>query len=321
MKNMRMSTEKSRVTGDSQDILVTGGTGIIGRRIAERLANNGHSVRVLTRKERESAHPGIRFFNGDLLDRDVVAASMAGCRAVFHCAAELRDTENMEAVNILGTENVYSAASKERVRFFCHLSSVGVIGRVRASIVDENTSCHPMNRYEITKLKGEEIVGRGLDGCRTVILRPTNVFAEERFEVQSYKSFLKVLRVMITGRENAHLVYADDVADAAVYLFVNYKKNGIERFIVSSDEEPENTARGVYSYVRNLLGYKASLVRFCMPIEIPYLFRFFRYGHSNRGDICYSSRHLFSTGFQMSFGFKEGLRRVVEHYLTRRVKS
>ncbi len=318
MKDMRMSTEKNRKTGDSQDILVTGGTGLIGRRIAERLANNGHPVRVLTRKERKSAHPGIRFFNGDLLDRDTVETSMAGCRAVFHCAAELRDTENMEAVNILGTENVYSAASKERVRFFCYLSSVGVIGRVRASIVDENTPCHPMNRYEITKLRGEEIVGSGLDNCHTVILRPTNVFAEERFEAQSYRSLREVLRVMLTGRENAHLVYADDVADAAVYLFVNSKKTEVERFIVSSDEEPGNTAGEVYSLVRGLLGYKAAPLMFHMPIRLSYYVRLFRYGYGNRGNVLYSSRHLFSTGFKMTFGFKEGLRRVVDHYLNKR---
>ncbi len=68
---------------------------------------------------------------------------MSDCFAVFHCAAELKDKLKMYEVNVVGTRNIYNAICKNEIRYFCYLSSVGVIGKVFTDIVDENTLLQP----------------------------------------------------------------------------------------------------------------------------------------------------------------------------------
>lgn len=294
-------------------IFVTGGTGLLGKRIVSRLCKSDYSVRVLSRSGRGVHDSYSEMIKGDILDKEVVEKAISGCFAVFHCAAELRDLDRMYDVNVLGTDNIYNAAQKSKVNYFCHISSVGVIGKTKKRIVDEDTPCNPMNQYEITKLKAEQIVGQGIEGCSTVILRPTNIFSEESINSSSYKSLFKTLKIWLKGRENAHLVYADDVAAAAVYFLENPLKSRCEKFIVSSDEEPGNTIGEVHNLIKRLLGFESSKYIYIIPIILPYLIRVLRHGNSNRGDICYSSRHLFSTGFEMPFGLEEGIRKAVEY--------
>ena len=302
------------MTQDSKGtIFVSGGTGLLGKRIISRLNRLGYSLRVLSRSEPRRKDLSIEMIMGDILNKEVVKDAMSRCIAVFHCAAELRDLDRMYNVNILGTNNVHSAARKSKVSYFCHISSVGVIGKTNKRIVDEDASCNPMNQYEITKLKAEEIVEQGINGCSTVILRPTNVFAEESINLTDYKSFLNALKIWLKGRENAHLVYAEDVAAAAIYFLENPPQSRCQKFIVSSDEEPGNTVSEVYELVRRLLGFNGSRIKYFAPIIFPYLIRFLRHGNTNRGDICYSSSRLYSTGFKMPFGFTEGLRKAVAY--------
>jgi nucleoside-diphosphate-sugar epimerase len=193
-------------------VLVTGGTGLVGKRIVSRLGQLGYSVRVLSRKQWSGEISGsIDLIRGDITDAKVAEAAVSGCEAVFHCAAELKVENKMPEVNVGGTRNVYTAAQKNRTRFFCHLSSVGVIGIANQRVVDENTPCNPMNAYERTKLEAEHIVEEGIEGCSSVILRPTNVFAEETISLDSYRGMGRRMRVWLTGKERSHLVYVADV--------------------------------------------------------------------------------------------------------------
>ena len=153
-----------------------------------------------------------------------------------------------------------------------------------------------MNEYELTKLKAEQIVEQGVQGCNSVILRPTNIFAEESLNPDRYNSLFKELKICVKGRENAHIVYVDDVAAAAVYFFENPLQSRCEKFIVSNDEEPENTIGEVHNLIRRLLGFERSKYIYIIPIIFPYLVRLMKYGMSNRGHICYSSRRTFFNG-------------------------
>src|SRR5262245_7600903 len=83
-------------------VLVTGGTGVLGREVAPRLRERGAEVRVLTRKP--DAGPG--FVQGDLETGSGVAAAVAGMDAIAHCASagdwrhphrDLRQTRNLLA--------------------------------------------------------------------------------------------------------------------------------------------------------------------------------------------------------------------------------
>jgi nucleoside-diphosphate-sugar epimerase len=294
------------VTGTAS-VLATGATGLIGRSIVRRLLAAGRTVRIISRRSDYPAQLGVSICHGDMTcDRDL-AAALLGCDAVIHCAAEKSDTQTMTAVNVTATRRLFDMAHDAQVRFFCYMSSVGVIGRTGARIVDETTPCNPINRYAATKLAAEEIVRQGLPGARVVILRPTNVFG-----VQMLGSWLQDfnrsrLRQFLTGRENSHLIYVEDVAATVLHCLQASARPSVETFIVSSDEESGQTNREVQAALASMLETTASAVRLSAPLWLPYFMRLIRRGDGNRGDLVYSSASLRQAGFRLPYGLHNGL--------------
>jgi len=66
-------------------ILVTGGTGTLGRRVVPRLRDAGHDIRVLSRQNHASS-AGIEYVAGDLLKGDGIEAAVDGVGTILHCA-------------------------------------------------------------------------------------------------------------------------------------------------------------------------------------------------------------------------------------------
>lgn len=288
-------------------ILVTGGTGFVGRAIVHALVDRGYAVRVLSRRVAAADHPLVSIIHGDITSPSDLERGMRGCAAVFHCAAEKSDASRMPAINVGGTRNTFNAARDARVEFLCHLSSVGTIGRASLPMVDESTPCNPMNGYEATKLAAERIVAEGLPGGRVSILRPTNVFGRETLGSFADSSLWGRVRMLVTGRERAHLVYVKDVAGAAVFLFLGQYSEPVETYIVSSDEEAGNTNREVHAYLRSRLDRVARPPVISVPVSIPYVMRRLRLRAANRGDIVYSAQKLRGAGVEFAYGLRKGL--------------
>jgi nucleoside-diphosphate-sugar epimerase len=214
----------------------------------------------------------------------------------------------MEAVNVNGTKTLFDAADGEGVEFFCHLSSVGVIGRTRLPVVDEDAPCNPMNEYERTKFAAEQAVSRGLSQGRVVILRPTNVFDAATLQEMLGSSFLKRVEMFVKGRESTHLVYVEDVAAAAVFFLDATTESSVDKFIVSSDEERPMTYRDLQSLVASITSKAVPRARLSAPPAVPYWIRRLRRGSTNFGTIIYSSGMLRRAGFEMPYGVAAGIR-------------
>ena len=96
--------------------LVTGGAGFIGSNLVAKLLHEGHNVHALDLNEApaELVHPNLNWFQGDLLDAGVVAASLEGVDAIIHLAAQtsvpvsIAHPEMTHEVNVLGTELLLS---------------------------------------------------------------------------------------------------------------------------------------------------------------------------------------------------------------------
>jgi len=267
---------------------------MIGRRIALRLMLAGYRVRILSRRTYQGPD-GVEIVAGSLSDRAAVNRLTAGAHAVFHCAAELRDESIMDEVNIRGTENVLAAAAEAGAKYFCHLSSVGVIGLVTAPEATEATDCRPQNQYERSKLLAEQQVGQGIRGARVTILRPTNVVAEENFGAVRFlfdNTVSTRRRLFLIAGESAHIVHADDVADAAVYR-MSAGGEGVERLIVSTDHEPGGSYGDLWSLI---WGSRRKPLH--VPPAVPWLIRRALRRPRSRGDLRYSSNALLATGFR-----------------------
>ena len=299
------------MTENTPSVLITGGTGFLGRSLTRMLVEEGYSVRILSRAKYHPKHPNISFYQGDITKYNDLINAVQGCEAIFHCAAEKNNPEHMLDMNINSTRELFNIANKSKVKFFCHLSSVGVIGKTDKKIVNEFTDCNPMNYYEETKYAAEKIVQKGIDHGVVVILRPTNIFGPETMQSWLSKTWKSKILFCFKGRENAHLIYVEDVTSAAVFLFKKGIDRPVDTFIISNDEDSGNTFSEIREYLATINNLSFNSLGFSLPLFLPYLARLLKNKKSNLGDVVYSSRKLYEYGFKFPYGFKSGLKNAV----------
>ncbi len=165
-------------------ILVTGVTGFLGGRIAERLLAAGHEVRGLVRDPSRSAGiDGVEPVTGDVLDPAAVRPAVSGCDAVVHCAAMVKswakDKTVFDRVNVSGLTNVLEATGEAGARLF-YTSSFIALGPTDGKTFDETTPhdpSPPRNDYERTKLAADRLAREAASrGARIVRLYPGVVY-------------------------------------------------------------------------------------------------------------------------------------------------
>ncbi|MGY1709564.1 SDR family oxidoreductase [Geodermatophilus sp. SYSU D00758] len=100
------------------DVLVTGGTGRLGRRVAELLEARGDRVRRMSR--RGAGPGGVR---GDLAGGRDLPQALAGVEVVVHAASDPRDAWQTD---VAGTRRLVQAVDRERLRHLVYVSIVGV---------------------------------------------------------------------------------------------------------------------------------------------------------------------------------------------------
>ena len=105
-------------------ILVTGGTGTLGRLVVRRLRDAGCDVRVLSRRSQE-AEDGIRFLTGDLGTGEGIEAAVDEVETIVHCAGSAQGDEDK-------ARNLVQAASQARTP---HLVYISVVGAERIPVV------------------------------------------------------------------------------------------------------------------------------------------------------------------------------------------
>jgi nucleoside-diphosphate-sugar epimerase len=152
-------------------LYLTGATGYIGKALCLRLRAEGHEVRALVRATSPPEtlalleEIGVATFPGDIRDRASLREGMSGADWVVHAAAELdlhAPDDRMAGVNVAGSENVASLASKLGVGRFLSISSVAAFGGSPADGTAATETTPPQlplpTRYCVTKAAGEERV-------------------------------------------------------------------------------------------------------------------------------------------------------------------
>lgn len=165
-----------------KEILLTGATGKVGRRLAQRLADRGDHVRTLVRdRERAAGMLGDRMALtvGGLLDRDSLDAAVRGVDMVVHCAAFFRGAtpEQAHAVNDLGTKYLGEAARVGGVGRFVFTSTGLVYGHRERQPAREDDDCAPVDAYPLSKLAAERTL-LGIDGLDVRVLRLPFVYGD-----------------------------------------------------------------------------------------------------------------------------------------------
>jgi dihydroflavonol-4-reductase len=165
----------------SSDItLVTGATGFVGAAVARNLAQKGHRLRLLARpgsNRRNFAGLEAEVVEGDLADPETLPAAVAGCRYLFHVAADyrlwVRDPRAMRRTNIDGTLALLRAAAAAGVERSVYTSSVAALGlTLDGTPADETTPvtpAHLVGAYKRSKYDAEQAV-RALAASQDIVI-------------------------------------------------------------------------------------------------------------------------------------------------------
>lgn len=211
-------------------LLITGGTGSFGNMVLKRFLNSDISeIRIFSRDEKKQddmrhalQNPKVKFYIGNVRDRQAVDNVMLGVDYVFSAAA-LKQVPSceffpMEAVktNVFGTNNVLESAIANNV------SSVVVLSTDKAA--------YPINAMGISKAMMEKVAiakGRELktahNGCKTVITctRYGNVMASRGSVIPLWIEQIKANKPITITDPNMtrFMMTLDDAVDLVVYAF------------------------------------------------------------------------------------------------------
>lgn len=105
-----------------RNVLITGGTGTLGRTLVKDLSNSGDRVIVLTRQTGKFS-PDITICRGDLTDAESLAGTVAAADVIVHCASNPVDPKG---VDLQGTINLLEAIDKTKTQHFVYISIAGV---------------------------------------------------------------------------------------------------------------------------------------------------------------------------------------------------
>ncbi len=167
-------------------VLVTGATGFVGSAVVRSLLARGMPVRVLARPSsprRNLDGLDVEVAVGSLEDADSLVRAVAGCRALFHVAADYRlwvpDPAAMHRTNVGGTRDLLRAAKAAGVQRVVYTSSVATLGlNADGSPADEDTPSSLADKvgpYKQSKFLAEEEVRRLVreEGVPAVIVNPS----------------------------------------------------------------------------------------------------------------------------------------------------
>lgn len=172
------------------NILLTGGLGYVGGRLADHLSARQPSCRIfLADLPVKGPMPAwavkFPFLPLDVLDKNSIAAAFAAHKidTVIHLAAIndadcAKDPQLAMAVNTGGTFNVLEGAAAAGVARFVYFSTFHVYGPAAGNTITENTPAMPAHPYGITHRAAEDYVNyfRVYKGMKTLIFRMSNSF-------------------------------------------------------------------------------------------------------------------------------------------------
>jgi nucleoside-diphosphate-sugar epimerase len=236
-------------------VLVTGGTGFLGRHVVWRLAAAGMDV-VFTGRRSDAAETvcalsaaRVRFVpveHGNVEAAETLASCAAGTDAVVHCAAYAAPfgaVELFRRANVAGTAEVLQACRTATVPRLVHVSTPSVYFeyRDRLGICETDPLPPPVNEYARTKAQGEELV-RQATFLESVILRPRALFGA--WDQTLFPRLLRVIErgaipLMRGGRAMLDVTYVDNVVDGIWLALTQPLPHRTATYNLSNDEPIE----------------------------------------------------------------------------------
>jgi len=228
------------VNGGPSRILVTGGSGFIGRHVVAALTAAGAHVRVLDLEPH--ADPSVDIVRGDIADPDVVGRALDGrFGSIVHLAAVtsvLRSVEQPELThrtNVTGTALLLERARDTGVKSIAFASTNAVTGPTDAPAITESAPLAPLTPYGATKAAAEMLMSAytAAYGVRCACLRLTNVYGPGMQAKDSIVARLMraiglgtTFEIYGDGRQVRDYVHVSDVVEAIALALADERWSG-----------------------------------------------------------------------------------------------
>jgi NAD+-dependent farnesol dehydrogenase len=234
-------------------VLVTGGTGYLGRAVVQALAAHGHDLVIFARHASRSGLPGTAI-DGDVRDRLALERAAVDCDAISHSAALVsiwrRRRADFDDVNVGGLQNVLAAARTHRIPRVLYTSSfVALPPRGRQTPLEAND-------YQRTKVAADRAADEAVRGGAPLVrvypgvVYGPGTFTEGNLVGRLIADHLRHRLPGLVGPENPwSYAYVDDVAAGHCAALEHGAVGG--RYALGGENAPQ---RRVFEIVQQLTG-------------------------------------------------------------------
>lgn len=221
-------------------VLVTGGTGFIGKSLVKTLDDNNIPWLATARKPSSD-----NYFNLDLANTaSIINLDLSGVSTVVHLAGlahKAGTKEEFRNINLAGTKALVENAKKSGVKHFIFMSSIGVNGLGKCEPYRFDDVPNPQEDYAVSKLEAEIILK---DLCEEndmsfTIIRPPLVYGKGA--PGNFGALLKVakrnLPLPLGAIHNKRsFVFVENLTNLILHCIQNQDKSSGKTFLVSDDE-------------------------------------------------------------------------------------
>lgn len=322
----------------AQTALVTGASGFTGGYMVKNLLEHGYRVKAQVRST--SRIDGLKslpveLIYGDICNAEDMDRAVAGTDIVFHIAAMYRAANEPDQVyrdvNVTGSENIFKAALKHKIRRVVYCSTVGVHGHVSQPPADENAPLNPGDIYQITKIEAEKLAMEYYHrhNLPVTIVRPTGIYGPGDLRMLKMYRMVQKKRFLMLGRKDPfyHLTYVTDIVEG-FRLAGEHPDAAGEAYIIAGEQY--FTLKQFAQTIADELGIRLKIIKFplwpvyaagylcekiCVPLRVqPPIYR-------RRVDIYVKDRAFDCSKAKQQLGYKpvveikEGIHRTAEWYM------
>ncbi len=219
------------------NILITGGSGFIGRHLSAQLLEEKHKVTIVDQMPTKIL--GVNYIKGTVMDFDTLSLALKGQEVAINLASVVGVQKNEERpaealdVNIIGTKNVLEACRKNNVRKIIYSSSSEAYGEPIKIPIEESDSPIPITTYGIAKLAGEEYIKAYAKayGIKYTIFRFFSVYGPDQL------TDFVLPRFVANAIKNEPLIIHGDGSQIRAFCHIDDIIRGISLSLIRGDNE------------------------------------------------------------------------------------
>lgn len=244
---MVMFDPYTRPPPSAHRIAMLGGTGFVGHQLVNRLSEDGHRLKILSRNREAHrdllVHPSVEVITANVHDRQTLERHFDDVDAVINLVGVLnaggRGGAGFERVHVELTRTAAGAAKTAGVRRFMQMSALGA-------------SLESRSHYQRTKAEAERLLLEQKDDLDITIFRPATIFGEHDTFINRFAGLLGVVPIafpLACANTKFAPVYVNDVAEAFARALDNPRTFGETYELCGPDVR---TLQEIVEYVRDI---------------------------------------------------------------------